>query len=87
MPWNRMDVPSVAGGVGDVTPRPALGPGQASLALCSQLWPVGGNTPSLRHGREAAQANQSETQHHRQKVLRGFGYLQLQSAKAAPGQV
>ena len=41
MPWNRMDVPSVAGGVGDVTPRPALGPGQS----CSLL-------PAVAGGRE-----------------------------------
>ena len=41
MPWNRMDVPSVAGGVGDVTPCPALGPGQS----CSLL-------PAVAGGRE-----------------------------------
>lgn len=52
--------PSAAGGVGDVTPRPALGPGQSCSLLPAVA--VGGNSPSLpRHSTGAAQANRSET--------------------------
>lgn len=65
--------------------------GQASPALCSQLWPWEGTArvaPATAGGlpRPTDQRRCLEIQHHQQKVFRGFGYVQLRSVKAAPGQ-
>lgn len=81
--------PSAASGVGDVTPAQLWGP--ASPALCSQLWPVGGTSPSLCRVRGLPKpTNQRrclEIQHHQQKAFRCFGYIWLRSVKVVLGQV